>query len=118
MTPKAQRIAIATACGCVYHRPTEEEVRSGSYYQYEPDYLNSLHLVTAAARYCAEHVMNADQWEEFGRLLEHAHPTAVLLNHVGDKTTLDYYDLATLMTGLTAAQYAECLLKALGKWTE
>lgn len=34
-------IEVAKLDGKEYHKPTEEEVKRGSYYQYEPDYLNS-----------------------------------------------------------------------------
>lgn len=45
MTPEAQNVSIAKWCGMVYHKPTEEEVASGSYYQYEPDYRRDLNLI-------------------------------------------------------------------------
>lgn len=121
MTPQAQRIAIAELAGWKKNAGSNRlgiwSSPNGQNWDNCPDFLNSLDLVIAAARYCAERVMNADQWEEFGRLLEHAHPTAVLANsrYVGG---IDHNDLATLLTGLTADQYAECLLKATGKWTE
>lgn len=127
MTPQAQRIAIAEAVG--WRRETKQGRAPGYELTYWtgpdgrdygihpllPDYLTDLNAITAAARSCAERVMNADQWEDFGRFLVQAHPTAVIQDANG---MIDFHDLATLMTGLTAAQYAECLLKALGKWTE
>ncbi len=42
MTPEEINIAIAMACGKTYHKPTEEEIASGSYYQYQPNYYCSL----------------------------------------------------------------------------
>lgn len=127
MTPQAQRIAIAQACGWTHLTQFTNRITdpSGNAVFFDPvhkskednlpDYLNSLDAVTAAARYCSEHVMDADQWEDFGRFLVQAHPTAVIQDANG---MIDFHDLATLLTGLTAAQYAECLLKAIGKWTE
>jgi hypothetical protein len=38
MTHEAQNRAVAEALGRRYHKPSESEVASGSYYQYEPDY--------------------------------------------------------------------------------
>lgn len=37
--------AIANAIGRRYHKPTYEEVASGSYYQYEPDFTNDLNAI-------------------------------------------------------------------------
>lgn len=41
MTPNAQIKAIAELDGREYHKSTEAEIATGSYYQYEPNYLHS-----------------------------------------------------------------------------
>lgn len=38
MTTTEKQIELAKMDGKVYHKPTPEEIASGSYYQYEPDY--------------------------------------------------------------------------------
>ncbi len=55
MSPEEQQIAIAAAVeaatGLIHHQPTPEEVYTGSYYQYWPNYLydlNACHLVEEA----------------------------------------------------------------------
>jgi len=56
MTPEEQRIALAEWNGTPYHKPTEVELASGSYYQYEPDYTRDLDSVHALeSKLCAEH---------------------------------------------------------------
>ena len=41
MTDAEITIAVAELAGVKYHKPTGAELMSGSYHQYEPDYLNS-----------------------------------------------------------------------------
>lgn len=41
MSDEELLIEVAKLDGKEYHKPTEEEVKRGSYYQYEPDYLTS-----------------------------------------------------------------------------
>lgn len=36
---------IAALLGRHYHKPTEDEIKLGSYYQYEPDYCNDLNAM-------------------------------------------------------------------------
>lgn len=46
MKPEDQNIAICEALGRKWHKPTEDEINSGSYYSYYPDFtrdLNSMH---------------------------------------------------------------------------
>lgn len=44
-----QNRAIADAIGVKFHHPTEEELKSGSYYQYEPDYVHDLNAMRERA---------------------------------------------------------------------
>ena len=39
---------IAKWCGTPFHKPTEQEIASGSYYQYEPNYLTTLDAIQGA----------------------------------------------------------------------
>lgn len=80
----------------------------------EHDYPNDLNAMREACQYAKEHLMDADQWEEFGRLLEASHPSAVLL----DIGKIDYYDLATLIADVTARDIATAFLRTIGKWKE
>lgn len=76
MTDREMNGAIAKACGKEYHKPTEEEIKSGSYYQYEPEFLNDLNA-------CAE-MENHIPWEKTGQWianLEQAMGT-IFLRHV------------------------------------
>lgn len=48
MTDNEINVAICETTGKVYHRPTEEEKRSGSYCQYEPDFTKDLNAIHSA----------------------------------------------------------------------
>lgn len=45
MSPEAQNRAIAESIGAKWHKPTEAEIASGSYYQYAPDYTSDLNAM-------------------------------------------------------------------------
>lgn len=90
MTEEEINIAIATACGKKYHKPTEEEIALGSYYQYEPNYFRSLDEMHEA-----EKVLTGEQAWEYVQLLA---PTGGWC--------------------ATATQRTEAFLKCLNLWTE
>ena len=91
MTDQEINEAIAEACGQRYHKPTEDEVKSGSYYQYEPDFCRSLDLM-----HVAESILLPEQQETFsGHLLDRLH---------------------FFVAHATARQRAEAFLKTIGKW--
>jgi hypothetical protein len=48
MTDQEINVAIATVCGEEYHEPTGEEIKSGSYYQYQPNYTGDLNAIHSA----------------------------------------------------------------------
>jgi len=50
MTDEEMNRQIAEFCGVKYQQPTEEELASGCYYQYEPDYVNNLNTMHAAEK--------------------------------------------------------------------
>jgi len=45
---------LCNACGHEYHKPTAEEVASGSYYQYEPNYTGDLNAMADVRRVIRE----------------------------------------------------------------
>lgn len=94
MTPESQNRTICEALGRRWHRPTTEEIESGSYYQYEPDFTRYLDLMHAA-----EKVLTEDQ---------HAHFRSYLVQNK------DYH----LGYSATAAQRAEAFLRTIGKWED
>ncbi len=135
MTPEAQRIAIAEA-----HLKKRLCAQNGNFYEVFPyeenfcpqpfsclspkgwlreiklaDYLSDLNAMHEAEKYAYEHLMDGDQWEQYGKLLEKAHPCGCLKN---PDRTVDYYDFATLMCEVTAAQRAEAFLRTLNLWKD
>ena len=113
MSPEAQRIAIAEACGwrnqgrvkgvpALMHR----WVRPGDSYVFAPlpDYLNDLN-----AMHEAEKVLTLPQQGDYTRNLMALCGTKGVW-HEGSTTTLNWFWHAT------AAQRAEAFLKTIGKW--
>ncbi len=113
MTPEAQRIAIAEACGWKQHpnkRPhlfgpawespdgrkgfqqADPKTETGEGYLFPPDYLDDLN-----AMHEAEKVLTAEQWFEYDRILPLRPPQTMHCN---------------------AAQRAESFLRAIGKWQD
>ena len=107
MSPEAQRIAIAEACGWreVNHPTTEFEVAQGFHptrpqgRQRLPDYLTDLN-----AMHEAEKVLTESQSAEYQRHLEGSR------RFIGAAEFFTYH--------ATAAQRAEAFLRAIGKWEE
>ena len=109
MTPEAQRVAIAEACGwkrddvCdCWRKPSEGKFavafRNGSHQHRQlPDHRSDLN-----AMHEAEKVLTEEQRDEYA---------AMLIITAG---TGHVFDIAHL----TAAQRAEAFLRALGKWEE
>lgn len=109
MTDQEINIAIAESAGWVWIAP-------GNVGGNIPDYCHSLDAIMEAARWASHNLMNADQWEQFGQLLYRAHPTAVI-SQPGEEP-IDFFDLASLITELSARQISEAFLRALNKWRE
>jgi len=125
MTPDAQRIAIAEAVGWKrFPRADDTQFDPPRWVSPDgemthtlvsmPNYLNDLNAIAAAEQYAGENIMDADEWEEYGKQLERIHDNA-LAYHPKDRT-VDYYGLASLITGLSAAQRCEAFLKTMGLW--
>lgn len=129
MKPEAQRRAIAEACGWtrkktkwgfMWFPPNEKIAAYEDDIECLPDYLECLNAIHEAEGYAKEHLMDGDEWEQFGRELEKVHPTACVQSTASSatKSPIDYYDLATLITELKAKHRAEALLRSIGKWRE
>lgn len=105
MTEKEINVAIAEACGAKWHKPTETELASGSYYQYEPDYCHDLNTMHEAVLSMDEN--NRAMW--FNNLCD-------IVNRDRD-LGLDAMSLFSLINA-TAHQRAEAFLRTIGKWKE
>jgi len=120
MTPEAQRIAIAEACGWIWHGDALWPKDPNNFYWKKdhlnyrtlPDYLNDLNAMHEAEEHAIHNLMDADEWGEYGMLLKRSHPHGLFLN--GE---VDYHDLATILHA-TASQRAEAFLRTIGKWEE
>lgn len=108
MTPEAQRIAIAEACGwCKMPSPYQSDwqnwhgPKGQSNRHYPPDYLNDLN-----AMHEAENSLTEEQHDAFQQtLLEVMHPGT----HWSDMAN-------TRIVSATAARRAEAFLKTLNLW--
>jgi hypothetical protein len=106
MTPLEINKAIAEACGHSYHKPSPQEIASGSYYQYEPNYhgdLNAMHE--------AEETLSHDEQLEYAELL-----TSNLSEEFCDLEGTREHVFACAR--FTAAQRAEAFLRVKGLWRE
>lgn len=115
MTTDTQNIAICEAIGRLkWHRPTPEEIATGSYYQYEPDFTRDLN-----AMHEAEKVLTEEQCQCFSQALyDIAHGRTVNTDdYYGGYFEVPYYSLRKFVSA-TAAQRAEAFLKCLDKWTD
>ncbi len=118
MTPEEMRVAIEKVCPNRICGVPVWQFYNGTVWNIclNGDLLDDLNAMQSAMQYASEHLMDADQWEKFGKELESQHTTACL--KAADADEVDYHDFATLMTELTAAQIAEAFLKAVGKWKD
>jgi hypothetical protein len=107
MTPEAQNRAICEALGKQqYHKPTPEEIASGSYYQYAPDFTNDLN-----AMHEAEKVLGRDQIHKFLDELEH-----IVVEEQKFSPTVSW--LNWLCIHSPASIRPEAFLKTLGLWKQ
>ena len=93
MTPKAQRIAIAEACGWKPDKRGLGWLSPHGYYAPEPDYLNDLN-----AMHEAEKVLNQEQKEDYFFII------------------FNFYGNWPKAIQATAAQRARAFLRVIGKW--
>lgn len=108
MTEQEQNEAIAKAISRKYHKPTEAEVASGSYYQYEPEFTRDLNA-------CAEMekvLVGTNRWQQY-------------MQRLSEKICADAdeplnYDIETQwgMIHASAPQRCEAFLRTLGLWQD
>lgn len=117
MSPEAQRIAIAEACGHtnIIRRETcndhglSFDLTSDESYGYNdaiPDYINDLN-----AMHEAEMTLSRDQLEEYGTLLRGPNDETVSL------WSPEHKEIAAVAMA-TAEQRAEAFLRTIGKWQD
>ncbi len=112
MTPEAQRIAIAEACGwtqiesctCCDGVSRGYQPTPGAHKKHLPDYLNDLN-----AMHDAEKVLTNEQDLEYSEALEQVVKGRFVTNNAEDMRRL---------RSATAAQRAEAFLRTIGKWRE
>lgn len=123
MSPEAQRIAIAEACGYEWITATQPEddrsnteyprgTRQGGYSSESlPDYLSDLNSMHEA-----EKVLTEEQQHEYGLELLRRVYTPIQIRD-GAMDEFDSWDLCRAATS-TAAQRAEAFLHVIGKWDD
>ena len=74
-----------------------------------PDWPNDLNEVHRFEEWAYDNLMDSDQWEKYGKLLERTHPQSTLLT----KGEVDHHEFAHLCH-ISARRRCECLLMALG----
>lgn len=111
MKPEAANIAIAELCGKRWHKPTESEKATGSYYQYEPNYWHSRDA-------CAEFEAGMSIHESI-RYVEALEPIVMRDWNVAHPTErLRGTDIKWFLATATAPQGCEAFLRMHGKWVE
>jgi hypothetical protein len=112
VTPEAQRIAIAEACGwtqiesctCCDGVSRGYQPTPGAHKKHLPDYLNDLN-----AMHDAEKVLTNEQDLEYSEALEQVVKGRFVTNNAEDMRRL---------RSATPAQRAEAFLRTIGKWRE
>lgn len=113
MSPEAQRIAIAKACGWQCHRPF-----MGGEHWYPPnlhplsnvigynlpDYLNDLNAMAEVEKMIPDDESSTGRWGYIGHLI-----------HITGAESLEVYREAFILSSATAAQRAEAFLRTIGK---
>jgi hypothetical protein len=103
MTAETMNRKLAEWMGHRYHKPTEAEVKSGSYYQYEPDYTKSLDAVAEAEARLVGNVKLIHRYQV---------ECFKILSVDGSAPTIFCY------LKMTALQRCTALCHALGLWKE
>lgn len=108
MTPEAQRIAIAEACGWKIEMHSTGRMRKVYDGRTVPDYLNSLDAI-----HSGEKSLTSAQLHKFNLLLDHVIVVGDKDEHWSHGRTAESYKWHA-----TAAQRCEAFLKTIGKWEE
>ena len=88
----------------------EEHHGGAASYLKIPDWPNDLNAVHRFEEWAYDNLMDSDQWETYGKLLERTHPQSSILT--GKK--VDYHEFAHLCH-IPARRRCECLLVAMRK---
>ncbi len=109
MTDIEINTAIAETCGQKYHRPTEAELKTGSYYQHEPDYCTNLNLMHEA-----EKILTPEQEEIYVDRLA----AAIMSDAYEDDPRYNKSSLSSSDSTYrcSAKQRAEAFLRTVKKW--
>lgn len=105
-TDEELRVKVAELCGLTkdadgrWYAPNHKHIWHQALLRL-PDYCHDLNACHEMEKLAGENLMDADQWELYGKLLEKQHPTAVLAAPDG---SIDRYDFTTLMCDLSARQ--------------
>lgn len=109
--------AIAESIGQRYHKPTEAEIKSGSYYQYEPKFCNDLNAMHQVVQILSPiDVMQPDGFMKnqrglFNITLERVLAETVSKEAMGQRY---YFDIINA----SARHRAEAFLRTIGKWKD
>ena len=87
----------------------EDYTPDGPLYAPVPDYPNDLNEVHRFEEWAYDNLMDSDQWEAYGKLLERTHPQSTILT----RGEVDYHEFAHLCH-IPARRRCECLLVAIG----
>ena len=116
MSPEAQRIAIAEACGeinprftesgaCIASTATTDGIEWGTHGV--ADYLNDLNAIREACLWAIDNLWDSDQVETFAKYLASRHP-----HYLFDSD----YDTAQIIIRSTAEDWCYAFLKTYNLW--
>lgn len=103
MSPEEINISISSACGREYHKPTEKEKKSGSYYQYEPDYFRCLNLCHLMEKTLSD-INSYSYWN-------------IHLPYVCEAKDGEWISLQGVGSA-SSSQRCEAFLRTIGKWKD
>jgi len=94
--------------GRTYHKPTEDEIGRGSYFQYEPNFCEHRDTLAVLLQFLTDDQL----WNAIKIVTDTAHYT-------GMSSTLELgVEAATRIVRASPRAWAEAVAKAIGKWVE
>lgn len=111
MNEEKQNMAIAEACGLKYHKPTEQELSSGSYYQYQPRFTQDLNAMQSVL---VDHICGDKELEE--RFLKELNAVIDGYADSEDVPVICEWSMAILCAPSWAL--AKAFLRAVGRWED
>lgn len=102
---------IAKILGLQYHKPTKKEIKTGSYYQFEPRYTTDLNSIQAAVinKICGEQALEK-------RFLNEMH--AIIDGYADSEDVPCVCETEMTLLSAEAWVWAHALLKTFGKWKD